>query len=122
MLLQMLWQHWIQALKWRVLYFARTRKGEAAHTVLVQDIPGTAQGTIIGRLNDVRPLLDTKDAVCVRKPLARGHPAVAHCNVPCTSANLHIGSGTITQYLYVQCQPWNAPQTVFFEDEGMSCV
>ena len=51
---QMLWHHWKVSLKWRLIYYARTRKGEAAHTVLITDIPGTPQGTILGRIADVR--------------------------------------------------------------------
>jgi hypothetical protein len=46
-------KHWQDAIKWRILYFARTRKGVDGHTILVQDIPGTAQGTIMGRVFDV---------------------------------------------------------------------
>ena len=55
--MQLLWAHWRQALKWRLIYYARTRKGEANHTVYVTDIPGTPQGTILGRLHDVRSRL-----------------------------------------------------------------
>jgi hypothetical protein len=50
---QLLWNHWKQALQWRILYLARSRKGDASHTVLITDIPGTPQGTIFGRIFDV---------------------------------------------------------------------
>jgi hypothetical protein len=50
----MLWKHYENAVRWRVLYLAWTRKGDSAHTVLVTDIPGTKSGTVIGRINDVR--------------------------------------------------------------------
>lgn len=52
---QMMWAHWQEALKWRILYLAWKRRGDSAHTILVQDIPGTPHGTIIGRIYDVRP-------------------------------------------------------------------
>ena len=55
---QMMWAHWQEALKWRILYLAWKRRGDSAHTILVQDIPGTPHGTIIGRIYDVwAPLL-----------------------------------------------------------------
>lgn len=53
--MQLLWTHWQEALKWRIVYLAETRKDDAAHTVLVRDIPGTPSGTPIGRIYDVRP-------------------------------------------------------------------
>lgn len=52
--MQLLWKHWQESLKWRILYLAETRKDDAAHTLLVRDIPGTPHGTPIGRLYDVR--------------------------------------------------------------------
>jgi hypothetical protein len=51
----MLWAHYEETVKWRMLYLAWTRKGDAAHTVLVTDIPGTVSGTVIGRINDACP-------------------------------------------------------------------
>ena len=50
----MLWDHYQESLRWRILYLAWTRKGETGHTVLVQDVPGNPSGTIVGRVNDVR--------------------------------------------------------------------
>jgi hypothetical protein len=47
-------KHWKLSIRWRILYFARTRKGVDGHTILVQDIPGTLQGTVMGRVYDVR--------------------------------------------------------------------
>ena len=55
--LQMLWDHYKETLRWRILYLAWTRKGDAGHTVLVTDIPGNPSGTIFGRINDVCLLL-----------------------------------------------------------------
>eukprot|EP00892_Ulva_mutabilis_P005047 jgi/Ulvmu1/2914/UM147_0012.1 len=52
LLFKMMWAHWQEALKWRILYLAWKRKGDSAHTILVQDIPGTPHGTIIGRIYD----------------------------------------------------------------------
>jgi hypothetical protein len=52
----MLWDHYKEQIRWRVLYLSWTRKGDAGHTVLVQDIPGNPSGTIVGRLNDVRAI------------------------------------------------------------------
>ena len=49
----MMWSHWETAVKWRVMYYACARSGNSAHTVLVQDIPGTAHGTVIGRIFEV---------------------------------------------------------------------
>ena len=40
-------------MKWRVMYYACARSGNSAHTVLVQDIAGTAHGTVIGRIFEV---------------------------------------------------------------------
>lgn len=54
LLVQLLWSHWRHAVQWRVIYLARSRKGGASHTVLITDIPGTPQGTIFGRIFDVR--------------------------------------------------------------------
>jgi hypothetical protein len=59
----MLWTQYEEALKWRIVYLSWMRKGDAAHTVLVQDIPGTPNGTIIGRLYDVRDLASS--AACI---------------------------------------------------------
>ena len=53
----MLWEHWQDALKWRILYLAWKRRGDSAHTVMVTDIAGTPHGTIIGRIYDVCPPL-----------------------------------------------------------------
>jgi hypothetical protein len=50
----MLSMHYANAVKWRVLYLAWMRKGDAAHTVLVTDIPGTQSGTVVGRIYEVR--------------------------------------------------------------------
>ena len=51
----MLWDHYRESLRWRILYLAWSRKGEMGHTVLVQDIPGNPSGTIVGRIHDVSP-------------------------------------------------------------------
>ena len=53
---QMLWDHYKESIRWRILYLSWTRKGDAGHTVLLQDIPGTTSGTIVGRIHDVRPV------------------------------------------------------------------
>ena len=78
----MLWKHYEETVKWRVMYLAWTRKGDAAHTVLVTDIPGTASGTIIGRLNDVRgphPVLDCMDVVLLqRRAVITKHQITLH--------------------------------------------
>ena len=61
----MLWKHWEESLKWRIVYLAETRKDDAAHTLLVRDIPGTPHGTPIGRLYDVRcPARSLCTSVC----------------------------------------------------------
>ena len=46
--------HWKEAIKWRVLYFARTRKGAEGHTIMLRDIPGPASTGFIGKIFDVR--------------------------------------------------------------------
>lgn len=50
--IRMLWAYWQESLKWRILYLAWKRKGDSAHTILVQDIAGTPHGTVIGRIYD----------------------------------------------------------------------
>ena len=56
-LLQLMSNHWKEAIKWRVLYFARTRKGAEGHTIMLRDIPGPASTGFLGKIFDVRPLL-----------------------------------------------------------------
>lgn len=50
----MVWKHYSAASDWRVLYLAWTRKGDAGHTVLLRDIPGTVHGTVIAKIAGVR--------------------------------------------------------------------
>jgi hypothetical protein len=50
----MLWTHYKDMVKWRIHYFSRIRQEDVAHTVLLRDIPGTPQGTVVGRVYDVR--------------------------------------------------------------------
>jgi len=52
--LQMVWKHYSAASDWRVLYLAWTRKGDAGHTVLLRDIPGTVHGTLVAKIAGVR--------------------------------------------------------------------
>lgn len=46
---QALWAAQVKAMEWRVRYLAETRPGAETHSVLVQNIPGIAFGTLPSR-------------------------------------------------------------------------
>ena len=60
---QLLWSYAKKSVALRIQYFRTLPKGVESHTVLVQDIPGVAFGTIIQRIESAAPKF-IADKVC----------------------------------------------------------